>query len=603
MSPASVLQQVIAACEAEGARLRAEFHLPDGPRGSGASAPIDLEIEERLRATLQGLVACDLLGEETGLTPGAVAGYRWLVDPHDGTSEFLKGRRGSAVSVALLRDNDAVLGVVHSPLSPDRGPDTIAWAEGAAAILRNGIALESDLSGGALAAGEFVWTTASSARRPEVFSRAVAPGRYIALPSIAYRLARVAAGDGVATLSTHGVHEYDIAAGMALVRAAGGVLLDAEGREFVLAGAAKARVSGCFAGAPQAARKLALFDWRELEQEPKRTERVALRFPRRADDRHVARAQACLFGQLIGDSLGSLVEFTSAAQIAKDHPHGVRDLAEGGAWNTIAGQPTDDGELALTLARTIVSQGRFDAAAVLEAYRGWMMSRPFDIGATTQHGLLGNPDPESQSNGSLMRVSPIGIWAAGDPGRAARAAREDSALTHPNPVCLDACAAYAAAIAAGIAGASREAMCHAALAHASKTHAASAAREAIEHGAAGEPPADFETRQGWVLIALQNAFHQLLGARSAEEALLATVAAGGDTDTNAAIAGALLGAACGIEAFPPRWIRPILACRPLAAVGAVRPRPFSYWPDDALDLAEALLALGAQARHPSTTSA
>ncbi len=572
--------------------MRAEFHLPGGPRGSGAKAPIDLEIEERLRAMLQALAPCDFLGEETGLTPGTLAGYRWLVDPHDGTSEFLKGRRGSAISVALLHANVAVLGVVHSPLSPDRGPDTIAWAEGAAAIFRNGAAVSSDLSGRRLAAGEFVWASASSARRPEIFSRAVAPARYIALTSIAYRLARIAAGDGVATLSTHGVHEYDIAAGMALVRASGGVLLDAEGRTIVLSGGVKARVSGCFAGAPEAAGRLAQFDWSELEQEPKRTERVVLRFPRRADDVRLSRAQACLLGQLIGDSLGSLVEFRSAAQIAEDYPRGVRDLADGGTWNTIAGQPTDESELALTLARTILAQGRYEAAAVFEAYRSWVISRPFDIGASTQRGLLGNPDPVTQSNGSLMRASPIGIWAAGDPGRAASAAREDSALTHPNPLCLDACAAYAAAIAAGIAGASREAMLRAALSHASKTHAASRARDAIERGAAGEPPADFETRKGWVLVALQNAFHQLIRAPSLEAGLIATVGAGGDTDTNAAIAGALLGAACGIEAFPSRWIHPILACRPLAAVGAVRPRPFNYWPDDALELAEALSTAG-----------
>jgi hypothetical protein len=47
-----------------------------------------------------------------------------------------------------------------------------------------------------LAAGEFVFTTASSANRPSAWSRAVAPARYIAMPSIAYRLARIAAGDG-----------------------------------------------------------------------------------------------------------------------------------------------------------------------------------------------------------------------------------------------------------------------------------------------------------------------------------------------------------------------------------------------------------------------
>ncbi|HWA37278.1 MAG TPA: inositol monophosphatase family protein, partial [Burkholderiales bacterium] len=129
----NVLRGVIAAAEEEGAQLAAEFFRPGGPRGQGGSAPIDREMEERLRAKLQALVPCAFGGEETGAAPAIGAGYdgwMWLVDPHDGTSDFLQGRRGSAVSIGLLRDGVPVLGVVHAPLAPDRGADTIAWAEG-----------------------------------------------------------------------------------------------------------------------------------------------------------------------------------------------------------------------------------------------------------------------------------------------------------------------------------------------------------------------------------------------------------------------------------------------------------------------------------------
>ncbi len=64
-----------------------------------------------------------------------------------------------------------------------------------------------------------------------------------------------------------------------------------------------------------------------------------------------------------------------------------------------------------------------------------------------------------------------------------------------------------------------------------------------------------------VLVALQNAFYQLLHADSLEEGVVDTVMAGGDTDTNACIAGALLGACHGLEAIPERWREAILACR------------------------------------------
>ena len=100
------------------------------------------------------------------------------------------------------------------------------------------------------------------------------------------------------------------------------------------------------------------------------------------------------------------------------------------------------------------------------------------------------------------------------------------------------------------------------------------------------------TQQGWVLIALQNAFYQLLHAATLEKGVVATVMAGGDTDTNAAIAGALLGAAHGREAVPARWRRMVLTCRPLREAGARQPRPDAMWPVDAMTLAERLLVAG-----------
>jgi ADP-ribosylglycohydrolase len=67
---------------------------------------------------------------------------------------------------------------------------------------------------------------------------------------------------------------------------------------------------------------------------------------------------------------------------------------------------------------------------------------------------------------------------------------------------------------------------------------------------------------------------------------------GGDTDTTAAIAGALLGAVHGRQAIPSRWLHALLSCRTLS--GTRHPRTEEYWPVDALELAEALLCVGAQ---------
>jgi ADP-ribosylglycohydrolase len=84
------------------------------------------------------------------------------------------------------------------------------------------------------------------------------------------------------------------------------------------------------------------------------------------------RAQGCLLGQLAGDALGSLVEFQTPEQIRREYPNGVQELADGGTWNTIAGQPTDDSETALLPARMLADQGRYAPEEARKAYIFWL---------------------------------------------------------------------------------------------------------------------------------------------------------------------------------------------------------------------------------------
>src|SRR5262245_48519036 len=101
------LAAAVAAAQEAGRTLRAGFHNPGGP------ANVDEQAEQQIRARL--LAACDwrYLGEETGSGGNASSDHCWVVDPNDGTASFLKGRRGSAVSIAALRDGAPVLGVVY----------------------------------------------------------------------------------------------------------------------------------------------------------------------------------------------------------------------------------------------------------------------------------------------------------------------------------------------------------------------------------------------------------------------------------------------------------------------------------------------------------
>ena len=153
-----------------------------------------------------------------------------------------------------------------------------------------------------------------------------------------------------------------------------------------------------------------------------------------------------------------------------------------------------------------------------------------------------------------------------------------------------------AAVAAAVgAGAGPEAAYRAACDEAARGGEPSIVAALARARASGRPKPSFSRNQGWVLVALQNAFHQLLHAPSLEEGVIDTVMAGGDTDTNAAIAGALLGAEHGREAVPARWRRAVLTCRPLREVGARQPRGEEFWPVDAMVMAEALLAVGRHA--------
>lgn len=305
----------------------------------------------------------------------------------------------------------------------------------------------------------------------------------------------------------------------------------------------------------------------------------------------VDRAQGCLLGQLAGDSLGSLVEFRAPDDIRREYPKGVRVLADGGSWNTIAGQPTDDSEMALLLARMLADRGRYDPDEARNAYIFWLDSGPFDCGMTVAGGLRGRPNPDSQANGAMMRISPLGIFGANvDAELVAKWARQDAAITHPHPICQQANALFTMAIAHAVRrGCDGRDLYELIVTWAEDIKVDESLLEAVR-GAAESPPADYVHQQGWVLTAFRNALWQLLHASNLEEAVVDTVMHGGDTDTNAAICGALLGAVHGRDAVPNQWVQSLLNCRPAAGRPNVhRPRPECFWPVDALELAERLI--------------
>jgi ADP-ribosylglycohydrolase len=284
----------------------------------------------------------------------------------------------------------------------------------------------------------------------------------------------------------------------------------------------------------------------------------------------------------------------------------------------MAGQPTDDSELALALARSIIKKDQYSEEEAATAYAQWYDSHPFDIGNTTRLALSaasnalhrGNPaapaaqvhaSHSSQANGALMRVSPLAIYGATlQPYEIARFARTDAGITHPNEVCRAANAVFAVAISYAIRmGYNAHLVYKYAWSWAHDNAVDPAVLESLE-AAEFAAPLDFMTNQGWVLVAFQNAFYQLRHAPTLEEGVIETVRCGGDTDTNAAIAGALLGAVHGRGGIPAQWMDRVLTCRPVKGLqGVLKPRPATYWPVDALALSERLLLAGLHTSYRS----
>jgi ADP-ribosylglycohydrolase len=295
------------------------------------------------------------------------------------------------------------------------------------------------------------------------------------------------------------------------------------------------------------------------------------------------RALGALYGLALGDALGMPTQSLSRAEIAARY--GLVDrLLDGADDQPIApglpaGTITDDTEQALLLARLLIEgDGSVDPVAFATALEDWeqdMVRRgSLDLlGPSTRRALTRLRDGESPdetgrdgtTNGAAMRVAPVGIAVAGP--RLLDAVVASSRVTHNTGLGIAAAAAVAAAVSAGIAGAGL----HAALDAAERAAAAGATRGHWVAG--GDIAARLRWVRGWVRgmsrTELADAVAEVVGTSvAANESVVAafalaealgadpraalTTAAslGGDTDTVAAICGAVLGAHHGVAGLP-----------------------------------------------------
>jgi myo-inositol-1(or 4)-monophosphatase len=183
----------------------------------------DLEADRALKKTLRDpFPAYGWLSEETGDNDDRLKCRRvWIVDPLDGTKEFINGIPEFSVAIALIEDAVPVLGVTYNPIkremySAARGVGCYLNAQRVRVTRRRTLKRATVLaSRSETARGEW-----------QVFH-----GMLIVSPtgSVAYKLAMVAAAKGDATFTRSPKSEWDIASGAALVVEAGGTITDIKG--------------------------------------------------------------------------------------------------------------------------------------------------------------------------------------------------------------------------------------------------------------------------------------------------------------------------------------------------------------------------------------
>ncbi|MBU2764973.1 ADP-ribosylation/Crystallin J1 [Acidithiobacillus ferrivorans] len=591
------------------------FYQAGGPQGHDGHCVADEEAERIIRRHLQlHLPECSIIGEELGSLDRLEKGeYLILVDPNDGTSAFLGGFRGSAVSIGLLRNGIPILGVVYAPTARAGFGDLICWYEGGP-LTRNGAVIAESLP-----ATGVVGVSQAADRASNVNQSLCGSYRFLSVASIAYRLALTAVGEIDAGLSLASPVSWDVAAGTALLRARGNTVMgkaSEHGSLQVLQHDPKngeiQSIWACMGGTPSTVKALLAQPWEEIYR--KNGEREAewgLCWPDPqqivGDSRLLNAGQGLLMGLLAGDALGAGVEFQHRDDIADVN---LEHLQDGGVWNLMAGQITDDGELAMMLGRSLLRAGGYDPETALDAYLYWYRSDPFDIGNTTKVALSAGVNKsgsdrirsvrqaaratESQSNGALMRIAPMALWGfRKDLDLLADVARMDAELTHAHPVCVDANRVFIVTLVLLLRGVPPMEAYQQTIQWAGSARVEPAILSVLKN-AAQSLPEDAYSKQGWVLLSLHIAYYQLLHATDLAEGIRDAVRQGGDTDTNAAITGALLGACFGANALPAQWTRAILSARPIAGMSkTAHPRPKAFWLVDALIVAERLLSMDA----------
>ncbi|WP_432589646.1 ADP-ribosylglycohydrolase family protein [Streptomyces sp. HD1123-B1] len=306
------------------------------------------------------------------------------------------------------------------------------------------------------------------------------------------------------------------------------------------------------------------------------------------------RAAGAVVGSAVGDALGAPFEFGPAGAFSARFPGcgAGGEMCGGGGWDP--GEATDDTQMAVLVAESLVEHGGLDLPDVFARFQRWAVSEPKDIGLQTEDVLTnGLPwdtaaaehfrvNARAAGNGALMRAATSAVRFARDGRRATMdAARRIAALTHGDRAAWEGTAVFHELVRRALHGGDPLAALPGVL---DLVHPGHRARYATVLAPDWHPGLATEFN-GAVWPCLGSAVWALRTTGGYEEAVRAAIDLGGDTDTVAAVTGGLAGARYGVDAIPVRWTGPLHVPLP-GSGGRVLRLP------DLLDLTHRLVAPG-----------
>ena len=290
-----------------------------------------------------------------------------------------------------------------------------------------------------------------------------------------------------------------------------------------------------------------------------------------------------MLGALVGDAAGATLEFYNG-EITEKMALKAMTMPGGGSMRVGPGQITDDGELTLTLWRSLNSfdtSCRVPILTLMKGYSKWYESCPFDMGRTCSFAfetfydffkggtnislqsckdIIHKLNEGSEANGALMRATAIATWAAKHPVEDIKmdveCAKEDARLSHPSLVCQEVNAIYVFAIINLLQGRSPQETLELTNNFVDDEITSEKVKlwyfkESLDISEMDSTKQIGHLRWGFVMAIyfLRNP------SISYEEAIKITLMKGGDTDTNAAIVGGLVAA---YQPIPEYMLNPVL---------------------------------------------